>query len=468
MRKTVLLVIVLLYAFGVGTPSHGQTVDVAIEILTEADSLVVVIEGNQPVAIPGFGFDVEGDVQLLSEYPAFAPVNFERLQPPVCFVLRTINAATPVPSACQGDDVVLVTQILQTGDLFWYDPSTLQFISVVVNNFAEQVRICPTGPGGCPVDFPALLVTEPTPTLPSSPETAQTITAELNLLTSADQDGDGLSDFEERIALQNVPGIDAETFNPDTDSDGVVDAIELFLSEINPSWATFADVDVAGIDRDGDFLFDGIELELGVDPDLSDTDGDRIGDFWEFVWLGTQFDQPNEDADRDGFPDVLEPFLLPEVAEGGICQFEVTLRFAQLQVFDPEEADTNDIIVGDEPIIQFGLQIVGDANNNSFRAEWRGEGIVGGDIVTDIGSIQRTVDCGDALVVYTFARESDEPFGGEAILGEDNIEIPIQFDRLPIAWPLQANPVEVRFIGAVQDGTYDYAISYDLEITPTP
>jgi hypothetical protein len=70
----------------------------------------------------------------------------------------------------------------------------------------------------------------------------------------------------------------------DIDLDGVID-----VGETDPTAGHGAD-DVANVDSDGDGLTDGLEEELGTDPDDADSDDDGVVDGQE----------PNFSLDSDG------------------------------------------------------------------------------------------------------------------------------------------------------------------------
>jgi DNA-binding MarR family transcriptional regulator len=124
-----------------------------------------------------------------------------------------------------------------------------------------------------------------------------------------DLDDDSLNNTRE---IELGTGID----DPDTDSDGLLDGLELTKYESDP---TMADSDQDGLrdgrennigtgltnpDSDGDGLTDGEEVnEYGTDPLEADTDGDGLSDARE-IELGTEPDEP--DSDTDGLDDARE------------------------------------------------------------------------------------------------------------------------------------------------------------------
>lgn len=84
-----------------------------------------------------------------------------------------------------------------------------------------------------------------------------------------DSDGDGLYNDDETSVYHTNPNV------ADTDGDGSSDGEEVYLGT-DP---LAADAPGAGSDRDGDGLFDVDESkDYGTNPDVSDTDGDGVGD----------------------------------------------------------------------------------------------------------------------------------------------------------------------------------------------
>lgn len=129
----------------------------------------------------------------------------------------------------------------------------------------------------------------------------------------ADTDGDGLNDKEEKLLGTNPN-------NVDTDGDGLNDKIEVEngLDPKNPDDAR-EDLDGDGLtnieeikigtflnnpDSDGDGLLDGVEVnELKTNPLEKDTDGDGMPDGWEVEYGLDPIDASDstEDPDKDGY-----------------------------------------------------------------------------------------------------------------------------------------------------------------------
>ncbi len=108
---------------------------------------------------------------------------------------------------------------------------------------------------------------------------------------AADADNDGLTNAQE-ISLGTALN------NSDSDSDGLIDGLEVSIYNTNPIVA----------DSDSDGIDDGIEVTNGLDPNdpsdaATDADGDGLTNTQE-VTLGT--DLNNEDSDSDGLTDGVE------------------------------------------------------------------------------------------------------------------------------------------------------------------
>jgi len=436
-----------------------------IEILRQSDILVAYISGNQPINIQGFGFSYvrngANTITFLGEaFPAFQGAPLENLPTPACFVLRPLQTQTPLPPRCQAIPANnLFSQILFDADLFWINKGTGQEFPFQVMNGQNALTTCPAGQPSCLVNFPVLGVILPTPTQAPPMGTECRITETMNILYSGDVDGDSFSDFEEACILATPMTVPTA----DTDRDQVPDRVEDLLNQIQPGFANPSRLDD---DRDGDLLFDIIELSLGTDLGNPDSDGDLIGDFLEFYW---QIGDPrtiNPDTDGNGFPDVLQPFLPPSLPANARCEFNVTLDMSDVWVVNPEEADGFDIIIGDEPEMTFGLDVVGLPQESAYRQQWSAEGVEQNDRVGGFNTLPtRIVECGDTLEIFITLSENDAPLGGISLLGESRTRVPILFVRAPVAWDnLGSN--EVIFSGTVEDGQFDYRVYYDLTVAP--
>jgi len=105
---------------------------------------------------------------------------------------------------------------------------------------------------------------------------------------NGDDDTDTLTNLEEWDC-------GTSTSSPDTDGDGLGDAIECARS----------DVDATDWDSDDDTISDGDEVNVyGTHPDNDDSDGDGLNDFEELFTYHT--DPNDEDTDGDGLHDDVE------------------------------------------------------------------------------------------------------------------------------------------------------------------
>lgn len=138
-----------------------------------------------------------------------------------------------------------------------------------------------------------------------------------------DTDGDGISDGMEKIF-----GTDYK--NPDTDGDGLTDYQEIYLTMTDP---LKTDTDGNGIsdaqeDLDSDGLNNKAEFDYGTDPTCADTDRDSLTDYEEIYVYGTN--PLIKDTDGDGledYDDIILGFspLLQDTDGNGIWDSEEKL-----------------------------------------------------------------------------------------------------------------------------------------------
>lgn len=124
-------------------------------------------------------------------------------------------------------------------------------------------------------------------------------------LNNADSDGDGFTDLIETTTRQSNPLVFDET-KPDerplygtavasTETGGTEASVESEASVLTPIPAATED------DADQDGLLREQEIQLGTDPDASDSDGDGVRDGDEVRTYRTN--PQNRDSDADGYPD---------------------------------------------------------------------------------------------------------------------------------------------------------------------
>ncbi|MAY75363.1 MAG: hypothetical protein CMJ31_11710 [Phycisphaerae bacterium] len=191
----------------------------------------------------------------------------------------------------------------------------------------------------------------------------------VSLFTAAtsDVDGDGLTQFEERL-LQTDPD------NPDTDNDGLPDGFEHHFGTDPLDADTDGDGTIDGDeDSDGDGLIDRGEALLGLDPTNPDTDGDGVPDGAEDtdgdhvsdaqeVLRGTDPNDP--DSDHDGLSDFLETVyatdpLDPDTDDDGLSDGDEILRSTV-----PTNPDTDDDGLSDGLEVHVGISSPTDSDSD--------------------------------------------------------------------------------------------------------
>lgn len=140
-----------------------------------------------------------------------------------------------------------------------------------------------------------------------------------------DYDGDSLFSWEERLL-----GTDPYDYDGDTDNDGMDDGFE-FIYQFDP--LSSAD---GPIDTDGDLLTNAMESRLGLNPRVTDTDGNGTSD-------------ANEDRDLDGLTNIQEIVThgtdptQPDTDLDGLSDgWEITYGFSALINNDTDGNPSND------------------------------------------------------------------------------------------------------------------------------
>lgn len=141
----------------------------------------------------------------------------------------------------------------------------------------------------------------------------------------ADRDEDGTMDYDDNCPVNYNPGQEDDDINgvgnacepPDFDTDGIQDALDNCPLDANASQLD-SDNDGAGDvcdpDDDNDGLTDILELSIGTNTLLADSDGDNISDFDEVNYggnasmytPGVDLNPLAADSDADGFNDDVE------------------------------------------------------------------------------------------------------------------------------------------------------------------
>jgi hypothetical protein len=164
-------------------------------------------------------------------------------------------------------------------------------------------------------------------------------------ILATDSDGDGLSDAEE-LLLGTNPN------NVDTDGDGIPDGIEVRRGW-NPTNGASPGLAGSDIDTDRDGLPDVVELIIGTDPNIPDTDGDRIKDGYEVVRQTDPLNPldfpPLGDVNTDAFRTNLDAIFILE-AFLGIRNFTTINR-------NEADVDLNGRLDNRDAIILYGFSL---------------------------------------------------------------------------------------------------------------
>lgn len=170
------------------------------------------------------------------------------------------------------------------------------------------------------------------------------VVSENNMDIEIDSDDDGITDYYETLVGTNK-------YNRDTDEDGLMDSQEMFLTKSNP---IIYDSLVSGIpdfnvDSDTDGLNNGIEVEIGTDPNKSDSDDDGLSDYEEVTLYSTE--PENADTDGDTLNDGDEIYLnfnptLTDTDNNGILDCdEKVFQNLQVNILNEESPEVSSVSV---------------------------------------------------------------------------------------------------------------------------
>lgn len=153
----------------------------------------------------------------------------------------------------------------------------------------------------------------------------------------------------------------------------------------------------------------------------------------------------------------------------GLCdnpdnRIDVTLDLNEIYVVNPEEADTNSFVGGDEAMIFYALgkEVAGDmhfGSNDQFAQFYYGD-LYTGDHVRTIPHITRPYRCGETIFVAIEAYETDTFFTTEFVQLGEFIFIEIPLDGTVIEFTSETEGI---FSGRAVDGDYQYNIYYTIE-----
>ena len=170
------------------------------------------------------------------------------------------------------------------------------------------------------------------------------IISENNMDIIIDSDDDGITDYYESIAGTN-------RFNKDSDGDGLTDYQEIFFTKSNPLIydSLVSGISDADVDNDADGLNNGIEMEIGTNPNKYDSDEDGLSDYEEInVYLT---DPNNADTDGDTLNDGDEiklkfSPLLKDTDDNGILDCdEKTFQNLEINISNEDRQDISKVSV---------------------------------------------------------------------------------------------------------------------------
>ena len=200
--------------------------------------------------------------------------------------------------------------------------------------------------------------------------------------TKSDSDGDNLGDKWE-VTYNGSSGV-----NPLDMADTTELASDEDLDELNLTEEFKANTNPTKNDTDGDGLNDSYELNLTTNPTLADTDGDDLGDKWELTYNGTSGINPTtaanatelaSDGDSDGlnltgeFEANTNPTKNDTDGDGLADGWEV--RYSDASGVNPLDNATAEELASDEDKDGLNLTAEFKANTNPSSNDTDGDGL---------------------------------------------------------------------------------------------
>lgn len=300
-------------AFTSGPAVAQQPVD--LTIFVDDESLTIFVPEQGLVSLRDLSFLVGADPRpiSLSQYPALAVPDVNRIPTPVCFRLQRDGSQRVPPLECRS--IPTLTESLPEGNLFWHDPAINQRRTLTIARADEPIIFCAAGQPRCEVSYvpplppPATIPAPATATLEATatatleptdpPEPTERRPTERPTAPPEPTDPPVEASLRE-VLLEN--GYDtmidlADVAASQLEVDDILAEIDDDITLLVPEDAAFEALEEQGISVDelaefwadwGDgplffyFIFDSIDLRLDPDAEISE----RNAEGFSFVFSG--------------------------------------------------------------------------------------------------------------------------------------------------------------------------------------
>ncbi len=158
------------------TPTASPTAAsqiVTVKLLSDRDTLVLVIPDKQSVSLMGLSLSVvtaQDDIHtsvIVDDFP-FLRLTSGLVEPQSCLVYRLFGSTNPLPIACDLPERIFRRDVARA-DVFWYDSVSEQPRVIAVYREEEFVTVCSSTAPECTISWDVISVTE-TPSVTLVPD----------------------------------------------------------------------------------------------------------------------------------------------------------------------------------------------------------------------------------------------------------------------------------------------------------
>lgn len=202
---------------------------------------------------------------------------------------------------------------------------------------------------------------------------------------SSSEDTDMLDDDNDGLVNAYEKAIGTDKDKPDTDNDGLTDYQEIYFTGTDPlKFDSVTDgISDAEADSDEDGLSNVKEIEIGTNPQISDTDCDGLSDGDEINIYGT--DPLNPDTDNDGISDGEEVKLGLDPKNGSSDGKTLDSERTFSQHIDVNSEIFSEINIEQNPFkVSMDITAAGSAENNLNVFESGYTNVISSDMVLGV------------------------------------------------------------------------------------
>lgn len=182
--KVLLLVALFAFSLSVALAQDALQTAIPLTIFVDKDSLTIYASLQNNISLKGFTFQVQESNGEIKTYPLFDSIYLafgvleNSMTTPICLRFVRDETSPTAPTECNG--ILVVTQKLNSANVFWYDDLASQTRTIVLSRNDAVFAIFPAGQNRLDVLFPAppvpIITVTPPPSLTPTPPIPPTAT----------------------------------------------------------------------------------------------------------------------------------------------------------------------------------------------------------------------------------------------------------------------------------------------------